>query len=75
MAPLFWFQSKEERYINYAQGSADPECTMSRWNWLETDNLTQDIFAHVLYGFRVSITFSILLTVVSTIIGVIAEAV
>ncbi|WP_019220661.1 ABC transporter permease [Bartonella senegalensis] len=75
LAPPFWLQSKEERCINYAQGSADPECTISRWNWLGTDDLTRDIFARVLYGFRVSIVFSILLTVVSTIIGVTAGAI
>ncbi|KEC55753.1 ABC transporter permease [Bartonella koehlerae] len=75
LAPPFWLQSKEERCINYAQGSADPECTISRWNWLGTDDLTRDIFARVLYGFRVSIVFSILLTVASTIIGVTAGAI
>ncbi|WP_455481423.1 ABC transporter permease [Bartonella sp. B12(2025)] len=75
LAPPFWLQSKEERCVNYAQGSADPECTMSRWNWLGTDDLTRDVFARVLYGFRVSIIFSILLTVVSTVIGITAGAV
>ncbi|ENN92637.1 ABC transporter permease [Bartonella schoenbuchensis] len=75
LSPPFWLQSKEERCINYAQGSADPECTISRWNWLGTDDLTRDVFARVLYGFRLSIIFSILLTAISTIIGVIAGAV
>lgn len=75
LAPPFWLQSKEERCINYTQGSSDPECTISRWNWLGTDDLTRDIFARVLYGFRVSIAFSILLTVISTIIGVTVGAI
>ncbi|WP_336278823.1 ABC transporter permease [Bartonella sp. CB175] len=75
LAPPFWIQSKEERCVNYTQGSADPECTISRWNWLGTDDLTRDIFARVLYGFRVSIIFSIFLTVISTIIGVIIGAI
>ncbi|WP_336287810.1 ABC transporter permease [Bartonella sp. CB60] len=75
LAPPFWLQSKEERCVNYAQGDADPECTIGQWNWLGTDDLTRDIFARVLYGFRVSITFSILLTIISTIIGVTAGAV
>ncbi|WP_413154367.1 ABC transporter permease [Bartonella sp. cb54] len=75
LAPPFWLQSKEERCANYAQGDADPECTIGQWNWLGTDDLTRDIFARVLYGFRVSITFSILLTIISTIIGVTAGAV
>ncbi|CBI75861.1 Inner membrane ABC transporter permease protein yejE [Bartonella clarridgeiae 73] len=75
LAPPFWLQSKEERCISYAQGSADPECTINHWNWLGTDDLTRDIFARVLYGFRVSIIFSILLTVISAIIGITAGAV
>ncbi|MDD9328973.1 MAG: ABC transporter permease subunit, partial [Bartonella sp.] len=37
--------------------------------------LTRDIFARVLYGFRVSIIFSILLTAISAIIGIIVGAV
>ncbi|MCZ2328076.1 ABC transporter permease [Bartonella sp. F02] len=75
LSPPFWLQSKEERCVGYAQGSDDPECTISRWNWLGTDDLTRDIFARVLYGFRISVIFSIFLTAVSTIIGVTAGAI
>ncbi|AQX27474.1 microcin C transport system permease protein [Bartonella sp. JB63] len=75
LAPPFWLQSKEERCISYAKGSADPECNINHWNWLGTDDLTRDIFARVLYGFRVSIIFSILLTAISAIIGITAGAV
>ncbi|AQX20822.1 microcin C transport system permease protein [Bartonella sp. CDC_skunk] len=75
LALPFWLQSKEERCIHYAQGSVDPECTIHQWNWLGTDDLTRDIFARVLYGFRVSIIFSILLTAISAIIGITAGAI
>ncbi|MFT4320324.1 ABC transporter permease [Bartonella bacilliformis] len=75
LALPFWLESKEKRCINYSQGSSDPDCTISRWNWLGTDDLTRDIFARVLYGFRLSIIFSILLTAISTFIGVVAGAV
>nr|WP_041582877.1 ABC transporter permease [Bartonella australis] len=75
LAPPFWLQSKEKRCVNYARGSSDTECTISRWNWLGTDDMTRDIFARVLYGFRLSIIFSILLTAISAIIGVTAGAV
>ncbi|ATO56839.1 ABC transporter permease [Bartonella sp. 1-1C] len=75
LAPPFWLQSKEERCIHYAQGSVDPECTIHQWNWLGTDDLARDIFARVLYGFRVSIIFSILLTAISAIIGITAGAI
>ncbi|ALE03416.1 Oligopeptide transport system permease protein OppC [Bartonella ancashensis] len=75
LAPPFWLQSKEERCANYPQGSFDSNCTMSQWNWLGTDDLTRDILARVLYGFRLSIIFSVFLTAVSIFIGVAAGAV
>ena len=39
-------------------------------NWLGTDDQARDVFARVLYGFRVSIVFALVLTIGSTIIGV-----
>ncbi|WP_407965627.1 ABC transporter permease [Bartonella sp. C271] len=75
LSPPFWLQNKEERCVGYAQGNAHPECNVNHWNWLGTDDLTRDIFARVLYGFRVSIIFSIFLTAISAIIGIIVGAV
>ncbi|WP_455475958.1 hypothetical protein [Bartonella sp. B17] len=70
LALLLGFKVKEERCVNYAWGSANPECSMSRWSWFGTDDLTRDIFARALYGFQVSRIFNILLMIVSTIIDV-----
>ena len=75
LAPPFWLQSKDERCKNYALGAKDPECTIGNWNWLGTDDQTRDVFARVLYGFRVSILFTVILTAVSSIIGIAAGAV
>jgi microcin C transport system permease protein len=47
----------------------------SRQHWLGTDDVGRDILARLLYGFRVSLVFGLLLTVASTAIGVTAGAV
>ncbi|MEO0442467.1 MAG: ABC transporter permease [Pseudomonadota bacterium] len=39
-------------------------------NWLGTDDQARDVFARVLYGFRISILFALALTIGSTLIGV-----
>lgn len=44
-------------------------------NWLGTDNQGRDVVARVIYGFRVSVLFGLLLTIFSSIIGVAAGAV
>lgn len=45
-----------------------------RDNWLGTDDQARDVLARVIYGFRVSILFALLLTLGSSIIGVAAGA-
>jgi microcin C transport system permease protein len=44
-------------------------------NWLGTDDNARDVMARVIYGFRISVLFGLALTIVSTVIGVIAGAV
>jgi microcin C transport system permease protein len=44
-------------------------------NWLGTDDLGRDVLARLIYGFRISILFGLLLTILSSIIGVVAGAV
>ncbi|MEQ1673021.1 MAG: ABC transporter permease, partial [Hyphomicrobium sp.] len=44
-------------------------------NWLGLDNQGRDVLARVIYGFRVSVLFGLLLTIVSSVIGVLAGAV
>lgn len=44
-------------------------------NWLGTDDQGRDVAARLIYGFRLSILFGILLTLVSSVIGVAAGAV
>ena len=44
-------------------------------NWLGTDDQARDVLARVIYGFRISVTFGLLLTLFSSLIGVFAGAV
>jgi microcin C transport system permease protein len=44
-------------------------------NWLGTDDQGRDVAARLIYGFRISILFGLTLTLVSSIIGVVAGAV
>ncbi|MDF1736672.1 MAG: ABC transporter permease, partial [Minwuia sp.] len=44
-------------------------------NWLGTDDQGRDVMARVIYGYRLSVLFGLMLTVLSSIIGVAAGAV
>jgi microcin C transport system permease protein len=43
-------------------------------NWLGTDDQGRDVLARIIYGFRISVLFGLLLTLVSSVIGVVAGA-
>ncbi len=43
-------------------------------NWLGTDDQARDVVARVIYGFRISVLFGLILTVVSSVVGVIVGA-
>ena len=44
-------------------------------NWLGTDDQGRDVVARVIYGFRLSVLFGLILTIISSVIGVSAGAV
>ncbi|MFY0692879.1 MAG: ABC transporter permease [Paracoccaceae bacterium] len=44
-------------------------------HWLGTDNSARDVLARVIYGFRLSIVFTLVVTIASSMIGIIAGAV
>ncbi|CDM55937.1 MULTISPECIES: ABC transporter permease [Rhizobium] len=73
--PPFWLMSKEERCSGYPQGAADRGCNFGNLNWLGTDDQARDVLARVIYGFRVSVLFGLVLTICSAIIGVSAGAI
>jgi microcin C transport system permease protein len=57
------------RTINYALPSPAPS-PPSRENWLGTDDRGRDVAARVIYGFRVSVLFGLMLTLFSSLIGI-----
>ena len=57
------------RTINYDLGQPAP-APPSSVNWIGTDDQGRDIFARLLYGFRISILFGLLLTIFSSILGI-----
>ena len=50
-------------------------CRDLEYNWLGTDDQGRDLVARMIYGFRVSVLFGLLLTIISSMIGVAAGAV
>lgn len=48
---------------------------IGNWNWLGLDNQGRDVLARVIYGFRISVLFGLILTILSSIVGVAAGAV
>jgi microcin C transport system permease protein len=70
-----WLYTKEERCSRYENGVDDENCTIGNWNWLGTDDQARDVLARVIYGFRISVLFGLILTAASSVIGVAAGAV
>jgi microcin C transport system permease protein len=70
-----WLYDEETRCANYTLGVDDPSCVIGNWNWLGTDDQARDVMARVIYGFRVSVLFGLILTGLSAVIGVAAGAV
>jgi microcin C transport system permease protein len=60
--------------LNYFSKAPNP-APPSRENWLGTDDRGRDLFARLLYGFRVSVEFGLVLTLIGTILGIAAGAV
>ncbi|MCG6114355.1 MAG: ABC transporter permease [Mesorhizobium sp.] len=70
-----WRFTEEERCSRYFEGVDDPNCTLGNWNWLGTDDQARDVAARIIYGFRISVLFGLILTAASAVIGVSAGAV
>ena len=50
-------------------------CRDLEYNWLGTDDQGRDVVARLIYGFRISVLFGMILTIISSLIGVAAGAV
>jgi microcin C transport system permease protein len=67
--PSFMYD-RAELCKGYLQGAEDPACRFGNTNLLGTDDQGRDLLARVIYGFRISVMFGLLLTIGSAIIGV-----
>lgn len=59
--------------INYNLSVPAPAPPSSE-NWLGTDDQGRDVVARIIYGFRISVLFALVLTLTSSLIGIIAGA-
>ncbi len=59
--------------INY--GVASAPSAPDRNHWLGTDDQTRDVVARVIYGFRISVLFALVVAAISSLIGIAAGAV
>ncbi len=58
--------------INY--GVATAPSPPDRDHWLGTDDQTRDVVARVIYGFRISVLFALVVAAISSVIGIVAGA-
>jgi len=68
-----WLLNKKD--CEFAAKNGYGRCGTLRYNWLGTDDVGRDVLARLIYGFRISVLFGLILTIVSSIIGVVAGAV
>jgi microcin C transport system permease protein len=68
-----WLLNKAD--CEFAAKNGYGQCGIVEYNWLGTDDVGRDVLARLIYGFRVSVLFGLVLTIISSIIGVIAGAV
>lgn len=67
-APTWWLTDAQCK-------SVAESCRALEWNWLGTDDQGRDVVARLIYGFRISILFGLILAGVSSMIGIAAGAV
>lgn len=75
-SPPTWMLSDAQCAAAAAKlGVANGGCRDLEWNWLGTDDQGRDVLARLIYGFRISVLFGLILAILSSIIGVLAGAV
>ncbi len=67
--------TREAACVKFTNGVNDANCVFGNLNWLGTDDQGRDVVARLIYGFRISVAFGLILTILSSIIGVFAGAI
>ena len=70
-----YLMSRDEACSKFPLKAQDAGCIAGNMNWLGTDDQGRDLIARLLYGFRVSVAFGLMLTMISSVIGIAAGAV
>jgi microcin C transport system permease protein len=70
--PTWMLNAKD---CDFAAKNGYGRCGKLEYNWLGTDDQGRDVLARLIYGFRLSVLFGLVLTIVSSVIGVAAGAV
>ncbi len=70
---IYPINRSHHRTINYFAKDPNPAAPSAQ-NWLGTDDRGRDIFARLLYGFRVSVLFGLALMFTGVVIGVLSGA-
>ncbi|PTM39241.1 ABC transporter permease [Bosea sp. 124] len=73
-APPTWML-KDEQCRGIAERIGGTGCRDLEWNWLGTDDQGRDVVARLIYGFRISILFGLILCGISSVIGIAAGAI
>ncbi len=58
-------------YHSYLTLSGNPPHRPSKAHWLGTDDTARDVLTRLIYGFRICMLFALLLTLVSSVLGII----
>jgi microcin C transport system permease protein len=77
-SPPTWWLTQEQCASTLAKKFPDkPNATCGdlEMNWLGTDDTARDVAARLIYGFRISILFGLVLAAISSVIGILAGAV
>ena len=69
-----WMLTDEDCKLAIERGFHPCDASLE-WNWLGTDDQGRDLIARILYGFRLSVLFGLILTLLASVIGIAAGAV
>jgi microcin C transport system permease protein len=72
-APTWMLKDEQCRPIAERKGGTG--CRDLEWNWFGTDDQGRDVLARLIYGFRLSVLFGLILATISSVIGIAAGAV
>ncbi len=74
-SPPTWMLTEDQcKQAATKLGKAEGGCRAIEWNWLGTDDEGRDVLARLIYGFRISVLFGLILAIVSSFIGILAGA-